>query len=546
MNYRFLLFPLLLGAILRGNAQDLVKDQGITSNLHRANIGKIIFTSREIAPEQLAPGDFLHDYVLTHKTNLYITAFLGHSLTNYMHRLAPDASVDSLHRLVSGYRWTLFIDDRLIYQSDIQGAPYRVVRDSETVVSVPLLDDTHEWTMWSQFFWWRFLGNGGDGALTEGPHRLRLEIRPHINEKAGDIIAAGELNLTVNRKITVDPAHVRLNTIKPYDGLAAASNEAFDRDKIRELKARVDAGEFKEIKGVVVLKNGKILIEEYFNGDGRDTLHDPRSVGKSFASTMTGIALGEGYLKSVDQPLKDFYNLHQFENYVAEKETIPLKDLMTMSSAFDGDDNDGSSPGNEENMYPTDNWVKFALDLPVSTTRPRDQWHYFTAGAMLTGDILNKVVPGGLEKYAQEKLFGPLHIRYQWSYTPQHVANTAGGIRMRALDFAKYGQLYKNGGEWNGRQLMPKQWVEQTFTKRRAIPDRQDEWYGYFFWNKKYAVGGKSYETWYCTGNGGNKIFVFTDQPLVVVVTASANGKPYAHPQVDRMMTDFILPAVIK
>jgi CubicO group peptidase (beta-lactamase class C family) len=216
-----------------------------------------------------------------------------------------------------------------------------------------------------------------------------------------------------------------------------------------------------------------------------------------------------------------------------------------MSSAFDGDDNDGDSPGNEENMYPTDDWVKFTLDLPLSRTRPREQWHYFTAGAMLLGDILNKTVPGGLEKYAEQKLFGPLGITYQWVYTPQHVPSTAGGIRMKALDFARYGQLYKNGGVWNGKQLLPKEWVEKTFSKYRPIPDRPDEFYGYLFWNKTYTVNGHRYETWYCTGNGGNKIFVFKDLPLVIVITASAYGQPYAHPQVDKMMTDYILPAVV-
>jgi len=76
-----------------------------------------------------------------------------------------------------------------------------------------------------------------------------------------------------------------------------------------------------------------------------------------------------------------------------------------MSAAFDGDDNDGDSPGSEESMYPTSDWVKFTLDLPVSSTRPREQWHYFTAGAMLLGDVLNKTVSGGLEKYADEKLY---------------------------------------------------------------------------------------------------------------------------------------------
>jgi CubicO group peptidase (beta-lactamase class C family) len=113
------------------------------------------------------------------------------------------------------------------------------------------------------------------------------------------------------------------------------------------------------------------------------------------------------------------------------------------------------------------------------------------------------------------------------------------------LDFAKYGQLYKNEGLWNSQQVIPKEWVRKTFTKQKEIMGRHEEFYGYLFWNKKYKVGNKEYETFYCAGNGGNSIFIFKDQPLVVVITASAYGAPYAHPQVDKIMSEYILPAIL-
>jgi CubicO group peptidase (beta-lactamase class C family) len=164
---------------------------------------------------------------------------------------------------------------------------------------------------------------------------------------------------------------------------------------------------------------------------------------------------------------------------------------------------------------------------------------------IVLGDILNKVVPGGLEKYADKKLFKPLGItNYQWSYTPQHVPNTAGSIQLRALDFAKYGQLYKNLGAWNGRQLVPESWVKKSFSKHRVIPGRTAEYYGYLFWNKKFRVGDKEFDAFYCAGNGGNSIFIFPDHPWVVVVLASAYGAIYAHQQVEKIMTDYILPAL--
>ena len=232
-------------------------------------------------------------------------------------------------------------------------------------------------------------------------------------------------------------------------------------------------------------------------------MHDTRSVGKSFASTITGIAIHENYLISENQKLKEFYNLNSYKNYSLQKENETLIDLLTMSSVFDGNDEDDNSPGNEENMHPTDDWVKFTLDLPIKKDTIKKDWHYFTAGVVLLGDILNKSVPDGLEKYANEKLFKPLGIfNYKWQYTPQKVPNTAGSLQMNALDFAKYGQLYKNEGKWNGKQLIPKEWVNKTFTKHKQITGRKNEFYGYLFWNKSFLIKYKICEAFYCEGNG--------------------------------------------
>jgi CubicO group peptidase (beta-lactamase class C family) len=326
------------------------------------------------------------------------------------------------------------------------------------------------------------------------------------------------------------------------------SGDRYDRDKIRELNRQIAQRDFKDITSVVVIKDGKLLIEEYFNGADRTTLHNPRSVGKTFTSALMGIALRDGYIKSIDQTLGEFYDLKSFANFSTKKSAVTLKDLLTMSSAFLGSDADPASPGNEENMYPTPNWVKFALNLPMDEDKENGkQWDYFTAGVVLLGDILDRSVPGGLEKYADRVLFKPLGItRYEWAYTPQKVVNTAGGLQMSSLDYAKFGQLYKNRGRWNGVPVLPEEWVAQSFHKYLAVPNNVDTYYGLLFWNKTYHVDGRPYETFFCTGNGGNKIFVFLDQPLVVVITATAYGKPYMHSQVDTMMGRFVLPAVIR
>ncbi len=217
-----------------------------------------------------------------------------------------------------------------------------------------------------------------------------------------------------------------------------------------------------------------------------------------------------------------------------------------MSSGFDGNDEDPDSPGNEEKMYPKENWTDFALNLPYDPAL-KNKWHYFTAGTIVLGDILNRSVPGGLEKFAEEKLFSPLHIKsYRWEYTPQHIPNTAGGIRMKALDFAKYGQLYKNNGRWNKQQVIPESWIKKTLTRQVRIPNRKEEYYSYLFWNKGFTVNNREVEAFYCAGNGGNCIIILKDHPVVIVITASAYGQAYAHSQVTRMLENFILPAMLE
>ncbi|WP_305952328.1 serine hydrolase [Emticicia oligotrophica] len=529
-------------------AQNIVEPESKMTALHRANIGKIFFTDKRIPTESLTQEDFLKTYTLTNKSNLSFVAYFDNSLTNYKHKLSPHLSSDSLFK-VGNYQFSLFIDSKLIYQSNLlAGAPQAKSQDTDTFLNRPFIDNINGQGSWSESFWNRFLRNGGEEVLTDGSHLLKMEIRPYVKTETtnvGEIMAMGELPIEVAKHPKIDISKIELNKILPYNNLEV-SKETFDNQKIKELKGAIDEGIYKKINGVVVLKNGKVLIEEYFNGENRNSLHNPRSVGKSFASTMTGIVIKEGFLKTENQTISDYYHLNEFKNFNPSKGNATIKDLLTMSSGFDGNDEDYSSVGNEENMYPTENWVKFALDLPYQDSLKRN-WHYFTAGVVLLGDILNQSVPNGLEKYAEQKLFAPLGIsNYKWQYTPQNVPNTAGGIQMNALDFAKYGQLYKNGGLWNGKQILPKNWVEKSFSKQKQIMGRDNEFYGYLFWNKKFKTENREYEAFYCAGNGGNYILVFKNEPLVIVITASAYGQYYAHSQVAEMLSKYILPATLK
>lgn len=542
-----LLITIILTTIqLFGQTTDIVKCDSITYPIHKANIGKIAFMSKVVPIETFKQTDFLTTFELKENTDLNIRVFLGNSLTNYLHLLSPQLSADELTKS-GNYQFTFFVDNKKVYAENLNvGAGNAESKNQRTIFRVPLISSTNE-DSWGRFLWNRFYGNGGQDALTSGEHLLKIEIRPYLklNEiLTGNIIAEGELKVIVP-EIKINEELVKVQKIKPLKDFQISASK-IDTAKIEELNRIIATQNFKDITSIVVLKDSKLLLEEYFNSASRKTLHDTRSVGKSFASTLLGIAVKDNYIKSESQTLNEFYKLNNFQNYSTAKDSITLKDLLTMSSTFDGSDMNSESPGNEENMYPTKNWVEFALNLPIDKSKVANkQWDYFTAGVVVLGDIIHKSVPNGLEKYSNEKLFKPLGItKYKWQFTPQKVANTAGSVQLRSLDYAKYGQLYKNQGIWNGKQILSKEWITNSFSHQMTISE--DEYYGYLFWNKTYNVNGVNYEVYYSSGNGGNRIFIFKDFPIVVVITSTAYNTPYGHKQVDKIMQNYLIEAITK
>lgn len=530
--------------------EPLVLQEGkMVNDFHREHVGQIAFMADYIPFEDFSEKDFLPSIQLNEKTNLNTRTYLGKTIAWYLHELEPELSVEELCAK-GNLQYTFYVDDKLIYQENLDiGAGGSWFKTNPLVFAKPLAS-TKEEDSWGRFLWMRFMKRGGgEEALESGSHNLKIEIRPYIetNElKVGKVIASGSITIERGGEKPVDESLIAIQDIQPESGWRV-SKATYDVEKIREMNKRIAQDRYKDITGVAVIKNGELLIEEYFNDASRTTKHDPRSVGKTFASTVMGIAINDGHIKSENQTLKEFYDLKKFDNYSEKKGDVSLKNLLMMSSAFVGSDNNMDSPGNEEYMYPTKDWVKFTLNLPMEDRAIGEKWDYFTAGIVVLGDILHQKVTGGLEKYAHEKLFTPLGISdYQWQYTPQKVANTAGGIQLRLLDFAKYGQLYKNGGKWNDEQIVPEEWVTKSLSRLTDIPKEMGDGYGYLFWNRDYTINGKTYQAAYCSGNGGNKIYVFKELPLVIVITATAYGQPYGHFQVEQMMEKYILPAMIE
>ncbi|MFC3159118.1 serine hydrolase domain-containing protein [Chryseobacterium arachidis] len=541
-----LLFILILiSGFSFGQIQNSIEPEKIENPIHKNHLNTIVFSDKVIPFNNMKETDFLKSMTFQEEKNFDIRVFMDNSLVNYLHQLDPSLSVEELLKK-GNYQFNFFVDEKLIYTENLNsGAGTIDQKKFKTSFRIPFLSTKNE-DSWGRYLWMRFyFANGGIDALEAGKHTLRIEIKPYLKTstlKVGKTIAQGEIQLNIPKK-NVSAEQIAIQKIRPNSSWKV-SEEKFNQEKIRLLNQKIAENRFRDITGIVVIKNEKLLLEEYFNGYNRDSLNDTRSVGKSFSSALMGIAINDDFIKSENQSLKDFYDLKKFNNYSSKKDSVTIKSLLTMSSGFDGNDEDDESPGNEENMYPTDNWVKFTLDLPMTENKIGKNWNYFTAGVVITGDILDQSVPNGLKDYADKKLFQPLEItNYKWQFTPQQKPSLAGGLRMRALDFAKFGQLYKNNGTWKGQRILDKNWIKKTFTNYFA--DHKDfEGYGYLFWRKVYKVGNKEFESYQSSGNGGNKIIIFKEIPIVIVVTAKAYNKPYAHSQVDKIVQEYLLPAV--
>ena len=334
----------------------------------------------------------------------------------------------------------------------------------------------------------------------------------------------------------------------------SAEDNGLSLEKLRSMAAAIRAGDFKKIGSVVVARHGKLLYEAYFEGDAA-TLRDTRSATKSITAMLVGIAIGEKKLSGVDARVLTLLpeRARKMQNADPRKEKITVEDFLTMSSPLECDDWNDASRGNEERMYVIEDWAQFILDLPVRGRlrvgeRPEEPkygrfFSYCTGGVFVLSEVLQKVTGQRTDHYAQEKLFGPLGISdEQWVYSPLNVPQTGGGLRLTSRDLLKLAELYRSGGMWQGKRVVDEAWVKAS-TQPHAQIDEATE-YGYLWWLKSFKSGDRSYPAYFMSGNGGNKVAVFPGLEVTVVITSTNYGTRGMHEQTEKLLTDYILPAV--
>jgi CubicO group peptidase (beta-lactamase class C family) len=284
----------------------------------------------------------------------------------------------------------------------------------------------------------------------------------------------------------------------------------------------VNLAAYGQITSVVVSQRGGIVLEEYPEGDA-ETLRNTRSCTKTVTGMLLGLAIERGIIEGVDARLEDLLG--------EPAPPIVLRDLLTMSSCLDCDDWDDASPGNEELMYPQQDWLGFALGLPL---REETGFSYCTAGVVALGIALERELGEPLSDFARRELFDPLGIeRAKWQHTPRGETSTAGGLELTSRSLLRLGELYLRDGEG----IVPPEWIGESIRPHARID--AETGYGYLWWLKEYA----GEHTFFMTGMGGNRVHVFPGRELVAVITTTNFGRRDAHALSDRLLVEEILQA---
>lgn len=307
------------------------------------------------------------------------------------------------------------------------------------------------------------------------------------------------------------------------------------------------------IHSLLIAHHGKLALEEYFYGFGPERTHDTRSSAKTITGTLVGIALDHGAKFTVDTPVLTLLPEYQdLANPDPRKQKITVQDLLTMNSGFACDDNDDDSPGNEDTMQGQDkqpDWYRYILDVPIKGEPGDKQAVYCTAGINLLGGIIRNTTGMPLTDFFQKYYAGPLDIHdYHMNLSPTGDAYMGGGIYLRPRDMLKLGQLYLDGGTWNGKRVLSAGWVKAATTQHSyfaASDYAPGHGYGYTWHLFHTTVGGHDYSEYMAQGNGGQLVMVVPELDLAAVVTAGNYGNfPTWRKFFEELLPQYIIPAV--
>jgi CubicO group peptidase (beta-lactamase class C family) len=296
---------------------------------------------------------------------------------------------------------------------------------------------------------------------------------------------------------------------------------------------------------MLVMKDGKLVVEEYFNGWDPVRLHRVQSVTKSVTSTLVGLAIEHGFVGSVDDSITTY--LPNYDSLLdSNKKAIRIEHLLTMSAGFEW---------NEEATYyaapekcdahlagASGDFIGYVLAKPL-VNEPGQYFEYNSGYPNILGHIIAKESGMTILEFAFDHLFEPLGVqRAHWmpiygekEYRP----GCAGGLKLTSRDMVKYGFLYLRDGVWNGKQVVDSNWVSESIEGK--IETRHNTRYGYQ-WKRTHSLDGQ-YEIFFASGTGGQYIACLPALDAVVVTTAVYHTDK--GDDVAMMLLNQVLPAIV-
>ena len=311
---------------------------------------------------------------------------------------------------------------------------------------------------------------------------------------------------------------------------------SIDEGIIAKVVDRILAGKYEAIHSMLIYRNNKLVLEEYFQGHrykwdapyylgdwvqwDRTMQHQIMSCTKSVTSACMNIAIENGFIQSVNQSIFEYLPDHQQFN-TGQKHDITIEHLLTMTSGLEWDEwhaPHGTAANDIDRLYIEcyDDPLSCVLERRVIHT-PGESFNYNVGGLITLGEILRNATGMDLVEFSKQYLFGPLGIdSIKWDCYPNGIVEAGGGLHLKPRDMLKIGITYLNDGVWKGERIISADWVAKSAEVYRnnsgiklPIEDSGKNGYGYTWWISEIGNGGNKTEMYRANGWGGQVIMVF-------------------------------------
>ena len=284
----------------------------------------------------------------------------------------------------------------------------------------------------------------------------------------------------------------------------------------------------------IVIQDDAIIYEQYFNGASRDSIVTSFSIAKSFDSTLIGLAIEDGYIHSVDDPITDY--LPELLERDPAFANITIRNLLMMSSGIQYAEFPFVN-GDDAKTYYYPDLRKLALEETFIAGKPGEKFLYNNYHPLLLGLIIERATGTTVANYLQEKIWKPLSMEYpaSWSLDERGFEKMESGINARAVDFAKFGRLFLHNGNWDGVQVVPAEWVAESTQADTSVDYKNYYFNDYIFANGqgyyKYMWWGiqrdaQNYD-FVAEGNHGQFIYISPHKKLIILRFGESYGSFY-------------------